>query len=305
MNAVMLNYSAYILTGLSCGLIVYFFAERFMRIFTKHEVKDPFEEDYKTNSFLPLISPGANFLKSHEKKYSLIRKKAAEYNQQILEAGGFWGGLDGYDVLSAQLTFAVLVPFILFLTGAVFILGLPLFLLCAIILGIIAFTYPSATLKSQAEKRQNQFLQQLPQALDILRVAAEAGLDFHSSAKYLLDIYIPGAVKEEIAIFQKDLMLGRSTIEALTGIAERMNMPEVTNVFMALAQSIEMGTSTSAMLTTTAQEMRRKRILAAEAEAQKAVVKITFPLLLLILPGVFIVLLGPVIKSLLASYNAM
>jgi len=66
-----------------------------------------------------------------------------------------------------------------------------------------------------------------------------------------------------------------------------------------------MGTSIVEMLESTTREMRRKRLLSAETEAQKAVVKISFPLLLLILPGIFIILLAPVLKPMLSVFGTL
>ena len=88
-------------------------------------------------------------------------------------------------------------------------------------------------------------------------------------------------------------MLFRS--DALNGIAARIGTNEANAVFSTLAQSIEMGTSVSENLKAAAQLMRHAARVRAQAHAQKAVVNMSFPLLLLILPGIFIVLFAPLV----------
>jgi tight adherence protein C len=78
-----------------------------------------------------------------------------------------------------------------------------------------------------------------------------------------------------------------------------MDVAEFSTLVIAITQSIETGTSIANTLATTAAEMRNSRLLIAKEEAQKVTVKITFPMLLLIVPGVFIVLLGPIILKLI------
>ena len=88
---------------------------------------------------------------------------------------------------------------------------------------------------------------------------------------------------------------------ALNHVAERVGTPEATAVFTTLAQSIEMGTSVSDNLRSASELIRRQARSRAQERAQKAVVNMSFPLLLLILPGVFIVLLAPLVIQFLAS----
>ena len=121
----------------------------------------------------------------------------------------------------------------------------------------------------------------------------------------MVQIYIPGPVKEEFSIFLREIKLGIPATEALANISYRIDMPEVCSIFISLSQSIEMGTSISGILSDIVTELRKKRLLSAETEAQKTVVKITFPLLFLILPGIFIVLLAPLIKPIMQALSGL
>ena len=77
-------------------------------------------------------------------------------------------------------------------------------------------------------------------------------------------------------------------------MATRMELPELGSLCIALSQALETGTSMSQILAQATADIRKQRLLAAKNEAQKATVSIAFPMLLLIVPGLFIVLLGPV-----------
>ncbi|MCP3967762.1 MAG: hypothetical protein GY750_00375 [Lentisphaerae bacterium] len=283
--------------GVSVGLLCYALAIRLYRFI----FPGPGVRSFMTtrNQMKPLLRPFAEFFRSHRTEF--VRKKTAEYRQAILTAGGFWNGLNAFEVLSAQFTFSIIGACGFLLLGILAELHPLLTIACMLSIGAGGYIYPSVALRSQAENRRLWFLRQLPSALDILRLGADAGLDFHSSVDYLVSIYLPGPVREELTVYRRDTALGKTSTEALTEIAERMNDPEVTSIFISLAQAMEMGTSMSDICQSTVRDLRKKRAFKAEEDAQRAAINISFPLLLLILPGIFIVLLGPVVKSLLTT----
>ena len=250
-----------------------------------------------------LLAPLGDLLRAKARKSRSIREMAERYEESLGRAGRFWGGLNGYELLAAKFAIPVLMFSFICLAGLFAEFEMDIVCLCAMFFLLLGYMYPDATLDAQVKKRREIFMRQLPGGLDIIKVAAESGLDFHSSVKYLVDIYIPGPVKEEMRTFQRELKLGVPTVTALLNIASRIRDPEATTIFVSLSQAVEMGTSVVDMLEDTTREMRRKRLLSAETEAQKAVVKITFPLLLLILPGIFIILLAPVMKPMLQLFG--
>ena len=144
-------------------------------------------------------------------------------------------------------------------------------------------------------------MKQLPGALDMLLIAGRAGMDLRNAILYLADHYIPGAVSEELQRVRRDLAFGASLSDALMEMAGRLGVTELTSLVVALTQSLETGTSISDTLSVFTSDLRRRRLLGAKEEAQTATVKIAFPMLLLIIPGIFIVLLGPVLLKLIHS----
>jgi tight adherence protein C len=264
------------------------------------------------DSFLGAPSPGLTAkvvlplgMYLREKHRERFAANANTLTQLIRQAGGYKGVLDGYDVIAMQMLGVIFVPATLW-SFATLTLEAPWIAWLAGIFGLwIGWVFPSANLRGLAGQRQTLFFRQFPNALDIFCVCAEAGLDFSTSANYVINCFVAGPVREELQLMQQELNLGQSQSEALGNIAGRIVIPEVSTVIGGITQAMEMGTPMAEMLRISSQEMRKKRALAAEEEAKKAVVKMTMPLLLLIMPGVFIVLLGPIGRELIATFSTL
>ena len=282
--------------GLSVGYLSY----RVVRWFYLRQQQDNeqlFAED-KTGLLFLVVGPLARIFRTTDSEF--VREKLDEYRRLLATAGRFMGGFDEAEVLSAQFTFAILFPLLFWVSGAAALMG-AIGLLAMLVLCVLGYAFPYSRLKAQAEERQKQFFRQFPNALDTLTIAVEAGLDFRASVSYLSSIFVKGPVREEFSLFLADLRVGRPASESLSQLGQRMNITEVSAVLSTVVQSLEMGTSVGRILRDCASEMRRKRLLAAKEEANKAVVKMTLPMVLLILPCIFIVLLGPVAVSFMTS----
>ena len=214
----------------------------------------------------------------------------------VVQAGGkFLEGATAAEVFAARFVFpilalAVIVPLGLLLKlsgGAVFIL--------AAFFAAMMYAYPESGLKSAAQERTRRFTRELPGSLDVMRLVSQSGGDLLSAIRSVIEVSAPGPVREELAHAIAQVAIGSSLVDALNGIAARIGTNEANAVFSTLAQSIEMGTSVSENLKAAAQLMRHAARVRAQAHAQKAVVNMSFPLLLLILPGIFIVLFAPLV----------
>lgn len=290
--------------GLAAALLGYGCARLYLRP-ADDDDRDGAGQDAPGRAFRLLLNPLAAWFRRRESRSPFVRDGMREYRQCLLSAGQFWGGLDAAEVLAARFVVPVLLAMVVLPLAEFAGLAGDLAALAALAFAVLGAMYPASALREAAARRRRLFLRQLPGGLDILKIAAESGLDFHASVNYLVQIYLPGPVREEMRLFQREFQLGTPTVEALLNVSRRIGAAEAATVFASLAQSIEMGTSISEMLAATAGEMRRKRLLSAESEAQKAVVKITFPLLLLILPGIFIVLLAPIAKPMMDAFKGM
>ena len=159
----------------------------------------------------------------------------------------------------------------------------------------LGYVYPKQNLKSTITKRQQRMFRDLPYVLDMLTLSTEAGQDFSSAMATVIEKGTPGPLLEEFKIVHQEVTLGKTRSEALRAMAQRIDLPEVTSFVLALIQAEQLGTSIGKVLRIMADQMRVKRSTIAEELAGKVPVKMMAPLVSLVIPAAFIVLLfGPI-----------
>lgn len=165
-------------------------------------------------------------------------------------------------------------------------------------LGAIVFGYfvPDLLIYNAAVKRQEQIQKDLPDTLDQIVIGIEAGTGFEAALARAGDTGT-GPLADEIVRLLQDLSVGLSRREAYTEMAERTSVVELKNFAKSIVQAEEYGVSVSSVVRTQAKEMRIGRRSRAEAKAQQVPVKILLPLMLLILPVLFIIVLGPPVTN--------
>jgi len=165
---------------------------------------------------------------------------------------------------------------------------------------VLGYYLPVMQLKSQIKRRQDGIIKSLPDALDLLTICVEAGLGFEQAMgkvyeKWDNDLSIAfGRVLQEI-------QLGKRRGEALRDMSNRMDVPDVTTFVAALIQAEQLGVSVAKILRIQSDQMRVKRRQRAQEKAQQAPVKMMLPMVFLIFPSIWIVLLGPSIIILIDS----
>ena len=179
--------------------------------------------------------------------------------------------------------------------GAVLHLSSGMVFILLVFFGGLLYCWPESGLKAMAAERTARFVHELPLSLDVMRLVTQSGGDLHGAIQSVVQVTPSGPLREELSRCLGEVAIGTSLAAALNHIAERINTPQANAVFSTLAQSLEMGTSVSENVGSAAALIRHQARIAAQAKAQKAVVAMSFPLLLLILPGVFIVLFAPLI----------
>ncbi len=170
----------------------------------------------------------------------------------------------------------------------------------ALLFGLFGFYLPVLLIKSRIQRRQKAILKSFPDALDLLTVCVQAGLGFDAAMQKLVEKW-ENELALEFARVLREVQLGKPRKDALRDMAERIGLPEVTSFVAAVVQAEQLGVSLSNILLIQADAMRQKRRQRAEEEARKAPIKMLFPLTFLIMPALFIVLLGPSIFILLHS----
>jgi tight adherence protein C len=162
-------------------------------------------------------------------------------------------------------------------------------LLVAPLLGWFA---PDAILAGRADRRQQAIRLALADTLDQVTISVEAGLAFES-ALARTGRSSKGPLAEELLRTLQDVQAGMSRGEALKRLVERVEVDELHHFVLAIIQAESYGIPIAQVLRVQSGELRVKRRQLAEERAQKLPVKILFPLVLCILPTIFIVLLGP------------
>ncbi len=135
----------------------------------------------------------------------------------------------------------------------------------------------------------------LPNLLDLLTLSVESGRDLLSSLRDILTRRRPDALGEELMLAFREIQLGRKRSDALRAMAERVRQIDLTATVNAICQADELGVSIGQQLRIQSDMQRAKRFSLAEKIANEASVKIIIPVVVFILPAVFIILLGPLL----------
>ncbi len=229
-----------------------------------------------------------------------LDRRLTELEMLVRQSGGtFLNGATGTEIFVARWVLPILVGLFLLVLLSLLRLPMGMVVLMTLLFSAMSFAWPESGLKAAAQTRTRLFARQLPGALDILRLVAQSGGDLFSAIVSVTQVCEPGPVREELISVRNEVTLGVSLATALVHVAERVNTSEANAVFSTLSQSLEMGTSVTENLRNASALIRRQGRVRAQEQAQKAVVAMSFPLLLLILPGVFIVLLGPLVLQFL------
>jgi tight adherence protein C len=160
------------------------------------------------------------------------------------------------------------------------------------LLGFVGFVVPDSMINRRVEERQKEILGTLSDTLDLLTISVEAGLSLNAAIAQVVQ-NVPGVLSSEFARMLQEIQLGVPRADAFRNLAERTDVEALNAFALAMIQADVFGVSIASVLRTQAQQMRIKRRQAAEAKAQQTPVKIVFPLILCILPALFVVIVGP------------
>jgi tight adherence protein C len=180
------------------------------------------------------------------------------------------------------------------------ILGLVLLVLLAV-LGAYA---PYVWLKRRVRQRQRAISRALPDALDLLTIGVSAGLSLDGAMLEVIQKW-PNELSQEFNIVLNEMRAGTSRREALLNMAERTALEDIRLLVASLIQADELGTGIAETLTIQAEQLRIRRRQRAEELARKAPIKMLFPLVFLIFPSLFVVILAPAVIQVFKSFKGM
>lgn len=160
---------------------------------------------------------------------------------------------------------------------------------------VVGFMGPSFVLNFLAKKRREKIFLGLPDALDLMVVCVEAGLGMDQALRKVADEMSKchREIGEEFGIANKQLQFGQARSEVLQALGKRSGVDDLKQLVSILIQADKFGSSVANALRVQSDSMRTKRRQMAEEKAAKTAVKMIFPLVLFIFPGIFVVLVGP------------
>jgi tight adherence protein C len=164
----------------------------------------------------------------------------------------------------------------------------------------LGYLLPGIWLGQQIKKRKKAIIKALPDALDLLCICVEAGLSFDQAMQRLTEKW-NDALSQEFRKVLSDTRLGRARRDALKDMVERCGVDDIQTFIGAIIQAEQLGVSIGRILRIQSDQMRVRRRQRAEEEAQKAPIKMLFPMVFLIFPSLFVVILGPAVPRLLGS----
>jgi tight adherence protein C len=168
----------------------------------------------------------------------------------------------------------------------------------------LGYLLPGIWLGQQIKKRKKNIVKALPDALDLLTISVEAGLAFDSALQRVTEKWDNELAKEFKRVLT-DTRLGRARRDALKDMAARTGVDDVQTFTAAVIQAEQLGVSIGKILRIQADQMRVRRRQRAEEAAQKAPIKMLFPMVFLIFPALFVVILGPAVPRLMQGLGSV
>lgn len=165
---------------------------------------------------------------------------------------------------------------------------------------VLGYLLPAMWLGNKIKARQDEIVKSMPDVLDLLVICVEAGLGFQGAMAKVAEKW-----DNEIGIaftrVLQEVRVGKQLTEALREMEQNMGVADMTSFVAAIIQATTLGVSIAKVLRIQSDQMRTRRRQRAEQKAQEAPIKMLFPMVFLIFPSLFIVLLGPAVLQIIAS----
>ena len=249
----------------------------------------PKNQNKLTMLFSNLIaSLGERVAPKNPENYSLMRLKFLKAGIRRENASAiFWG---------SKVILAVFLPLCVWSLPlpAIKLLSLPLIIGLYVYFGIMGFFLPEIWLRIKTARRKEKLIRGFPDALDLLVVCVEAGMGMDAAINRVArEIRLSNKeLSDEFRLMSLELRAGKSRRDALKNLALRTNIEDVNSLATLLIQTDRFGGNIAQALRVYSDTFRTKRYQRAEEKAAKVPVKLVFPLILFILPSLFVAIAG-------------
>lgn len=244
-----------------------------------------------------LLALGSRTAPSNERELSQIRKELSYAGYRHASAPHLYFGVRTF----LSLSLAILSVLSLALFGSIDLRNL----LLTVFPAAIGYYLPQIILKSKIKARNKKIFRELPDTLDLLVICTEAGLGFEMAlfrvSKELKDV--APVLSREFAQYFFETRGGVARNEALANLKNRNDSAGLESVIDVVIQSMRFGTDVAEALRVHSEAMRTERQQIAEEKGAKIAVKLTLPLVLLVLPALLIIILGPAVLKMVAYFS--
>jgi len=253
---------------------------------------------------------GVSVMRQVVKRFNLLKSNQADRIAQKLARAGW----RSQDATIAYLFAKVVMPFVAAAVAALLLFGMQILdqprmhlLGMTIAAGVLGLYLPEIYVKNEADKRRDKLRKSLPDGLDLMVICAEAGLGLdailHRVARELGRTH--PELADELALTGVELGFLPERRMALTNLAKRTDLPGLRGMVNTLLQTEKYGTPLSQSLRVLSAELRNERLMKAEEKAARLPAIMTVPMIVFILPPLFVVLIGPAILRIMDTLSAV
>lgn len=271
--------------------------ERLDNVKEMADIRDVFEDGMRESFVIRVINPA--YERMIRSLGNLAPSTIKDRYENLLNSSGAKDKMKFNNILAMQVMLGIILSFLVhYLMKAS---SSPSNSLYIFLVGVVGFLLPYYLLLSASEKRKQEIQYAVPSMLDLLYVSVEAGLSF-DMAIYRTTDKMKGPLSDELRFTMNEMSKGRERSEALREMVKRTQVEDLATFVTSIIQAEEMGSNIGNVLRVQANTMRLNKRQRAEAKAAKIPTKMLFPLVFFMFPALFVVILGPAIINIMASF---
>jgi tight adherence protein C len=258
----------------------------------EQELQQPFSE----RVLKPLIRQWATRLGSRTPAATAERLKI-----KLAQAGNP-SGLGPAEFMGLKALLAISLSGGSFLLFTIARMQAPLSIVLPLCLALFGYMLPGIWINRRIKQRRKEIAKALPDAIDLLTISVESGLGFDPAMMRVAEKW-DNALSREFARVLSEMRLGKTKREALREMAQRVDDEGLTTFVSSVIQADQLGVAITQVLRIQSDAMRVRRRQKAEELAQKAPIKMLFPMAFLIFPALYVVILGPAVPRIVEAFS--